>query len=66
MLMWLKSTDPVFGLPHVLPTSVVKHSNKLKFLTIMQDVTCTGITVATGITLATTNICNRNLERSDD
>jgi hypothetical protein len=37
MLLWLKSTDRVFRLLHVLPPSVVKHSNKLKFLTIMQE-----------------------------
>jgi hypothetical protein len=30
MLLWLKSTNWVFGLLHVLPTSVVKHSNKVE------------------------------------
>jgi len=37
MLLWLKSIDWVFGLLHVLLTSLVEHSDKLKFLIIMQE-----------------------------
>jgi hypothetical protein len=37
MSLCLKSTNWIFGPLHVLPASVVNHSNKLKFITIMQE-----------------------------
>jgi len=37
MLLWLKSIDWVFRLLHVLLTSLVEHSDKLKFLIIMHE-----------------------------